>query len=84
MQLVKTSILETSKDLDLDSKLVEAYYHNFYINRTSPIRDLTQREIAFAKFESQFKYYAETDLMTLCLQYDLEYKDFQREKLEKN
>lgn len=71
---VSTSIM--SQDLKISEPEIEAYYRNYYINRTLPIRDLTPDEIKLVRYYNEVKFYAKDEIVGLCTQYELTYEDY--------
>ena len=76
MEILRINYETVAKELNMTKLEVETYFHYYHLYKMHPIRDLTHKEIQFAKLSRILKSTPEYLVLEELKKYDLTYSDF--------
>lgn len=65
-----------SLELNMKKEEVESYFRNYYINKTLPIRNLTNLEIGMVKYYKEIRLYSDSDIRAVCANLNVDYGEY--------
>lgn len=71
---ISTSIM--AQELKMEEAEIEAYYRNYYIHRTLPIRNLTPNEIQLVRYYKDIRFAAKPEIVEMCVSCGMTYDEY--------